>query len=137
MKESMMEEDWRDVVGQEGRYLVSKAGGVRSLLRRPEGEEYTAKVVSLYGGKRVVYFCINGKQRRFRVDRLVQQAFSVIGVDKAVVNTQSMPSPYVEQEAMKMILALKELGPVIDLNDTKQALYACSLVKELLTRRLT
>jgi len=129
-------EEWRDVVGQEGRYQVSDKGGIRSLLRRPEGEEYTAKVVSLYGGKRVVYFSINGKQRRFRVDRLVQQAFSVIGIDMAVVNTQNMPSPYVEQEAMKMILALKELGPVLDFNDTKQALYACSRIKEILTRRL-
>jgi len=129
-------EQWKDIKGHEGRYQVSNKGGVRSLLRRPEGGESTDKVVSLYGDKRVVYLMINRKNTRLRVDLLVKKAFSVIAADKAEgVNTLTMPSPSVEQEAMKMVLALKKLGPVLDLNDTKQALYACSRIKELLTGR--
>jgi len=131
-----MEEEWRDVVGQYGRYQVSNKENVRSLLRRPEGEEHTVKRVSLYGGKRVVYLMTHGKSTRKRVDLLARQAFSATETDNAEGADYALAlSSSAEQAAMRIVLALKKLGPVLDLTDTKQALYACSRIKELLTGR--
>lgn len=76
-------EEWRPVVGYEGRYEVSNLGRVRSVERIIEA-------VGTYGGKRIVRSCIlkpqygkepygrvalgSGNEKR-RIHRLVAQAF--------------------------------------------------------------
>lgn len=80
----MEEEEWRNVLGYEGKYEVSSIGRVRSLDRIVHDSigrttKYFGKIlkqfttdgdylyVSLWGGKT--------KQHQFRVNRLVAQAF--------------------------------------------------------------
>lgn len=133
MNGNTMEEEWRDVAGQAGRYQVSNEGNFRSSLRSP-GAAYTAKSVSVFQGKRVVYLSAKGKSLRRRVDFLVRQAFPGIVIDTEGPSPLSVkPCSSTHEVATEIILILKGSGPVIDFNDTKQALYAYSQLKELLT----
>lgn len=64
-------EEWRDVVGFEGRYLVSSSGKVRSLVTGLERKTYTQKnrytIITIYTD--------NHERRSFTLHRVVAKAF--------------------------------------------------------------
>ena len=88
-----MSEEWRDVVGYEGRYQVSSMGRVKSLERKvpkgygertvkerilkPKTDRYGYLIVGLYAG---------GKQKMLSVHRLVCEAFHKNPENKPQVN---------------------------------------------------
>lgn len=77
-----MEENWKPVIGFEGQYEVSDKGNVRSLRRLIEGKSGTKyyrdgcilkpQTSSSYAQ---VYLTVDGKQKWFKVHRLVAEAF--------------------------------------------------------------
>lgn len=90
----MKNEEWRDVVGYEGRYQVSSMGRVKSLERKIphwRGGERIQKERILKPGVRSkgylsVFLCAGGKSRIFSVHRLVCQAFHENPDNKSDVN---------------------------------------------------
>lgn len=68
-----MEENWKDVVGYEGRYQVSSLGRVKSLRFRGHAKESVLKSTPNYSGYHVVTLGVDRKQ--FRVHVLVLEAF--------------------------------------------------------------
>lgn len=134
-------EVWRDIPGQKGRYQVSNKCGVRSSLQCKKGEAWRTKSVFMFWGKRVVSLHLRGDGRSTRVPvaELVQQAFPDMQNNmKEASAATTAPCPSVtpvasaDQTAAKMILALKKLGPLIDLNDIEQTLHAYCRLRELL-----
>ena len=88
-----MSEEWRDVVGYEGRYQVSSMGRVKSLERKvpKEDGERTVKERFLkpnvaYGGYLIVGLYAGGKRKMLKVHRLVCQAFHDNPDNKSDVN---------------------------------------------------
>lgn len=89
-----MSEEWGDVVGYEGRYQVSSMGRVKSLERTfidKSGRKQTVKERILKpgmdrGGYLIVDLCDGGKRKRFKVHRLVCQAFHDNPENKPYVN---------------------------------------------------
>lgn len=75
----MKNEEWRDVVGYEGRYQVSSMGRVKSLERKDSwGRTIKERILNsdvVGGGYLGVVLCADGKTRMFFVHRLVCQAF--------------------------------------------------------------
>ena len=89
----MKNEEWRDVVGYEGRYQVSSMGRVKSLERKvTKGDgERTVKERFLkpnvsYGGYLMVALYAGGKRKMLKVHRLVCQAFHDNPDNKSDVN---------------------------------------------------
>ena len=77
-----MDEIWKDVVGYEGLYQVSNLGRVKSLPRRiiVGWADYVSKEKILSQanhrqGYKFVCFHRNGKQKTYKVHRLVAEAF--------------------------------------------------------------
>ena len=82
-----MQEEWRPVVGYEGRYEVSNLGRVRSLDHKVKTSNYTGGQWSrIYPGKvltpsrgrgdyLIVHLCKDNKPSNFAVHRLVAIAF--------------------------------------------------------------
>lgn len=68
-------EEWRDVVGYEGRYRVSDQGRVKSLDYNRTGKERVLKPEKDEGGYLTVAFSKEGSVKRFLVHRLVAQTF--------------------------------------------------------------
>lgn len=68
-------EEWRDIVGYEGKYQVSNLGNVKSLNYKRTGKEKILKYKTNNKGYRVVSLCKNGKQKTYTIHRLVAQAF--------------------------------------------------------------
>lgn len=77
-----MVEIWKDVVGYEGFYVVSNKGNVKSLKRKVDyrgskkiipAQKMTIRI-DKYGYPRVA-LCKNGKQKHYRVHRLMALAF--------------------------------------------------------------
>ena len=79
----MKNEEWRDVVGYEGRYQVSSMGRVKSLkwnkerILKPITDHYGYRVANLYTG---------GKRKTLKVHRLVCEAFQDNPENKSQVN---------------------------------------------------
>jgi hypothetical protein len=67
-------EEWRDVVGYEGKYQVSSFARVKSLNYHRSGKE---KILKLFEVRGYLYvgFCNNGNQKHPLVHRLVACAF--------------------------------------------------------------
>ena len=89
----MKNEEWRDVVGYEGRYQVSSMGRVKSLERKIphwRGGERIQKERILkpfvVGGYLRVGLSVDGKLKRLRVHRLVCEAFHENPENKPEVN---------------------------------------------------
>ena len=85
-----MSEEWRDVVGYEGLYRVSDQGRVKSLERknnygRTVKERFLKPITDRYGYL-IVCLCAGGKQKMFKVHRLVCQAFHENPENKLCVN---------------------------------------------------
>jgi hypothetical protein len=66
---------WRDIKGFEGKYQVSDLGNVRSLNYRQTGEVSEIKQTLDSGGYKSVHLSIGGNDKRFKVHRLVADAF--------------------------------------------------------------
>lgn len=89
-----MSEVWRDITGYEGYYQVSSEGRVKSLERTfidKSGRKQTVKERILKpgmdrGGYLIVDLCDGGKRKRFKVHRLVCQAFHDNPENKPCVN---------------------------------------------------
>ena len=86
----MKNEEWRDVVGYEGRYQVSSMGRVKSLERkdclgRIQKERILKPGVNV-GGYLKVGLRAGGKQKMFLVHRLVCQSFHENPDNKPQVN---------------------------------------------------
>ena len=90
----MKNEEWRDVVGYEGRYQVSSMGRVKSLERKVThwrgGEriqkERILKPDTDRGGYLRVGLCDGEKRKKFRVHRLVCEEFHENPDNKPQVN---------------------------------------------------
>ena len=68
-------EEWRDIKGYEGKYMVSNLGRVKSLNYRRTGKEKIMEGVD--NGKGYLYVALwkDGKYKSCRINRLVAQAF--------------------------------------------------------------
>lgn len=90
----MKNEEWRDVVGYEGRYQVSSMGRVKSLERTfidNSGRKRTVKERILkpafnVWGYLFVNLCAGGKRKMYTVHRLVCQVFHENPDNKSDVN---------------------------------------------------
>ena len=67
---SNMIEDWKDIPGYEGLYVVSNNGRVMNVR-----SGRVLKVFDNYLGYKIVSLCRSGKQKTFSVHRLVAEAF--------------------------------------------------------------
>jgi len=94
-----MKEEWRQVAGYEGLYMISNLGRVKSLprlVKRSIGGSYTTKERVLKGGTtcykkrktgyRFVILSKDNKSKNFYVHKLVAQAFITNNKNKSQVN---------------------------------------------------
>lgn len=70
-----MKEEWKDIKGYEGRYMVSNFGRVKSMKYRHHNTVEILKQDNNLGYKRVCLYTKNGKRKRIKVHRLVAEAF--------------------------------------------------------------
>ena len=70
-----MKEEWRDIKGFEGKYMVSNLGRVKSLNYRRTGKEKIMKGVPDGHGYLQVKLWKDGKDKKYMINRLVAQAF--------------------------------------------------------------
>ena len=86
----MKNEEWRDVVGYEGRYQVSSMGRVKSLERKDRfGRTVKERILKSYinrYGYLLVALCAGGKQKTLNVHRLVCEAFLPRAEGKDAIN---------------------------------------------------
>ena len=68
-------EEWRDIKGYEGKYMVSNLGRVKSLNYNNTGKEGIMKPHDNGYGYLFVVLCKDGKDKKYRINRLVAQAF--------------------------------------------------------------
>lgn len=68
-------EDWRDVIGYEGEYLISNFGNVKSLNFRNTGEIRDMGIYDDRQGYKVTILHKNGVPHNHKVHRLVATAF--------------------------------------------------------------
>ena len=87
----MKNEEWRDVVGYEGRYQVSSMGRVKSLERknsygRTVKERILKGALDKCGYLKIGLYGSTGKQKWFQVHRLVGEAFIQNPDEKPQIN---------------------------------------------------
>ena len=70
-----MKEEWRDIQGFEGKYMVSNYGRVKSLNYNKTGKEGVMKLTKASNGYLQVYLCKDGKRKFYYVHSLVATAF--------------------------------------------------------------
>ena len=68
-------EIWKDILGYEGKYMVSNWGRVKSLNYNKTGKEGILKAVKVGNGYLQVHLCKDGKGKWYFVHRLVASAF--------------------------------------------------------------
>ena len=70
-----MREEWRDIKGYEGKYMVSNLGRVKSLNYSNTGKEGILNARDNGKGYLRVILWKDGKDKKYRINRLVAQAF--------------------------------------------------------------
>ena len=70
-----MEEEWRDIAGYEGLYMVSNLGRVKSLNYNRTGQERTLKVAKNRYGYLYVNLSNGGISKNYTIHRLVAVTF--------------------------------------------------------------
>ncbi len=70
-----MEEIWSDVLGYEGKYLVSDEGGIKLLPNNKYRKERLLKPTT-WGGYKKIALTKDGKRKYYWVHRLVWEAFN-------------------------------------------------------------
>ena len=70
-----MREEWKDIEGFEGRYMVSNKGRVKSLNYSNTGKEGIINAKDNNKGYLKVRLYKDGKRKWYRINRLVAQAF--------------------------------------------------------------
>lgn len=82
---TIIEEEWRDIAGYEGLYQVSNLGRVKSLNYHRSGKEQILNPgkTGKNRGYLQVALCKNGNECRYKVHRLVADAF--------IQNTDNLP----------------------------------------------
>ena len=68
-------EEWKDIKGYEGLYQISNKGRVKSLGNNKTRKEKILKENKNTDGYSEVTLCKNGKCKKYRVHRLVAEAF--------------------------------------------------------------
>ena len=68
-------EEWRDIKGFEGKYMVSNTGKVKSLNYNRTGKEKILKPYDNGHGYLYVVLYKDGKDKKYRINRLVAMAF--------------------------------------------------------------
>ena len=68
-------EEWRDIKGYEGKYMVSNLGRVKSLNYSNTGKEGILNARDNGKGYLRVILWKDGKDKKYRINRLVAQAF--------------------------------------------------------------
>ena len=68
-------EEWKDIIGYEGKYQVSNIGNVRSLDYMHTGKTKELKQDTNRYGYKMVRLCKNGNMKAFSVHRLAAIAF--------------------------------------------------------------
>ena len=71
----MEEEIWKSIKSYEGLYEISSLGRVKSLNYRGTGKEKVLKNIEDYKGYLTVCLTKNGKQKKFKIHRLVAETF--------------------------------------------------------------
>jgi len=71
-------EEWKDVIGYEGFYLVSNLGNVKRVSKNLKKTKQD--------GREIVNLCANGKPKRIHVHRLVAKSFIKNPENKGTVN---------------------------------------------------
>ena len=84
-------EIWKDIKGYEGVYQVSNQGRVKSLdhtIRQKHSYKKGGRVLKswLYSGYSYVQLCVNGKDKKLKVHRIVAEAFIDNPENKKEVN---------------------------------------------------
>lgn len=77
------EENWKDISGYEGLYQISDKGNVKSLNYNHTGKERIMKLGRNHDGYLLVSLYKNGKQKYYRVHRLVAKTF--------ILNSNNLP----------------------------------------------
>lgn len=70
-----MEEVWKDIKGYEGKYQVSNLGRVKSFPKKTYSKERILTPIVNVDGYYVVDLCKDGNAKRYRINRLVAEAF--------------------------------------------------------------
>ena len=70
-----MREEWRDIQGYEGKYMVSNLGRVKSLNYHRTGKERILKAYDNGYGYLYVNLSKEGKTKKYKIHRLVAKAF--------------------------------------------------------------
>ena len=68
-------EVWKDIKDYEGLYQVSNMGRVKSINHRGTGNEHILQPATTAKGYHILSLCKNGKPVKYRVHRLVADAF--------------------------------------------------------------
>ena len=86
-------ENWKDIDGYEGFYMVSNLGNIKSIdriiQRKTSKMNIKGRQMSQYIGNRgypMINLCINGRCKRHLVHRIVATAFITNSLDKKYVN---------------------------------------------------
>lgn len=129
-------EEWRDIKGYEGKYMVSNLGRVKSLNYNNTGKEGILEGYDNSHGYLYVKLCKDGKDKQCRINRLVAQAFlenpegytDVNHKDKntknnCVDNLEWCTRQYnVEYSKAKAVIAIsKESGLILEYPSTHEA----------------
>lgn len=68
-------EEWKDIKGYEGLYMISNLGRIKSINYHNENREELMKLITVNGGYLKIGLYKNGKHKRYFVHRLVAEAF--------------------------------------------------------------
>ena len=82
----MEEEIWKSIKSYEGLYEISSLGRVKSLNYRGTGKKKILKNIECSNGYLMVNLTKNGKQKQFKVHRLVAEAFIPNPEDKPCID---------------------------------------------------